>query len=331
MTRFNVVTIGETMLRLTPPALRRLEHSPTLEIEVGGTESNVMIGLARLGLRTLWLSRLTSNPIGHLIAQALAAQNVDVSQVVWTAEDRVGLLFYEPGKSPRGSQVIYDRRGSAISHMRPEELPQELFQPGGAQLLHTSGISLALGPSLTETVHQARQRAKTAGWQLSFDFNYRHFLWEPQAAREGCEVYAQAADLLFIPRGDACTLFELDPKMPAERILDIVATHYPQATIALTLGAEGALGHEPGGDIVHQPAFPAEEVERLGGGDAFAAGFLYIYLTAPQAPSRLSLALRWGAAMAALKYGIPGDAPLIHRHEVETLLQQDSPTSMIRR
>ena len=290
-----------------------------------------MIGLSRLGLRTLWLSRLTANPMGRLITQALAAQGVDSSQVVWTDADRVGLLFYEPGKPPRGSRVVYDRRDSAISHMRPEDLPPDLFQPNRAQLLHTTGISLALSPTLTRTVHQARQLAKTAGWQLSFDFNYRRFLWDPQAAQEGCDVYAKAADILFIPRGDACALFELDPKMSADRIMDVVVTRYPQATIALTLGAEGALGYEPSGEVRHQPAFPAEEVDRLGGGDAFAAGFLYIYLTTPNPSSRLSLALRWGAAVAALKYGIPGDAPLIHRHEVEALLQQDATASTIQR
>lgn len=331
MTRFDVVTLGETMLRLTPPHYRRLEQASALDIEVGGTESNMAIGLARLGLKPAWLSRLTDNPMGRLIAGALAAQGVDTSHVVWTDDDRVGVLFFEIGKAPRGSRVIYDRQGSAVSRMCPEELPRNLFQPDGARLFHTTGVTLALTPSLTGTAHRALSLAKAAGWLVSFDVNYRRTLWSPTAAREGCEAYATAADILFIPRGDACDLYGFDAQTAAEHILETLARHYPQATIALTMGVEGALGREPGGEIVHQAAFPAEEVDRLGGGDAFAAGFLYGYLTASDDRHRLTTALQWGTATAALKYTIPGDAPLIERHEVEALLQRGSGGNSIQR
>jgi 2-dehydro-3-deoxygluconokinase len=97
----------------------------------------------------------------------------------------------------------------------------------------------------------------------------------------------------------------------------------------LTLGKDGALGCEPGGSPVHQPTFPAEEVGRLGGGDAFAAGFLYQYLTAPAAPDRLAQALLWGVATAAIKYTIPGDIPWISRAEVESLIQQGAARSKL--
>lgn len=331
MTQYDVVTLGETMLRLTPPNLRRLEQATSLDIEVGGTESNVAIGLSRLGLNVAWLSRLTDNPLGRLIASSIAAHGVDTSHVSWTTEDRVGVLFYEMGKAPRGSRVLYDRRHSAVSRMQAADLPQELFRPNGARLLHTTGITLALGQTLTDTAHRALQLAKAAGWLVSFDFNYRHTLWELSQAQEGCQIYVEAADILFIPRGDACLLFDLNADMPAESILSHVAAAYPQATIVLTLGADGALGQEPGSDMIRQTAYPAEAVDRLGGGDAFAAGFLYGYLTTTEAAHRLPTALRWGAAAAALKYTIPGDAPLIDRHEVESLLQQAGPMPGIQR
>ena len=322
MARCDVVMLGETMLRLTPANYRRLEQAAALDIEVGGTESNVAIGLARLGLAPVWLSRLTDNPMGRLIAGALAAQGVDTSHVVWTDADRVGVLFFEIGKAPRGSRVIYDRQGSAVSRMRPEELPRDFFQPDGARLFHTTGITLALTPSLTDTAHHALQLAKAAGWLVSFDVNYRRTLWSPDAARQGCDAYAKAADILFVPRGDAQELYGFDAEMPAEAMLEGLARNYPQATIALTMGGEGALGREPGGGIVRQAAFPAEEVDRLGGGDAFAAGFLYGYLSTADARQRLATALQWGAATAALKYTIPGDAPLVERREVEALVQR---------
>lgn len=322
MAHCDVVTLGETMLRLTPPNLRRLEQATSLDIEVGGTESNVAIGLSRLGLKVAWLSRLTDNPLGRLIAGSIAAHGVDTSHVCWTSEDRVGVLFYEMGKAPRGSRVLYDRRHSAVSRMQAADLPQELFRPDGARLLHTTGITLALRESLTNTAHHALQLAKAAGWLVSFDINYRQTLWEPSQARQGCHTYAEAADILFIPRGDACLLFDLDIDMPAETVLGNVAAAYPRATIVMTLGADGALGRAPGEDPIRQAAYPAEAVDRLGGGDAFAAGFLYAYLTTTEVTHRLPTALRWGAAAAALKYTIPGDAPLIDRHEVEILLQQ---------
>jgi 2-dehydro-3-deoxygluconokinase len=137
--------------------------------------------------------------------------------------------------------------------------------------------------------------------------------------------------LFFIPRGDACQIYDLDAAMPAEHILDALASRYAQATIVLTLGADGAMARAPDGEVVRQAAFPAEEVERLGGGDAFAAGFLYAYLTAPDETDRLASALRWGAAAAALKYAIPGDAPLIDREEIVALLQQDGLSTGLQR
>lgn len=161
--------------------------------------------------------------------------------------------------------------------------------------------------------------------------NYRSTLWSPAEARAGCDTYASAADLFFIPRGDACQIYDLDLTMMAEAILGELASRYAQATIIVTLGADGAMAGEPGGQIVQQSAFVAEEVERLGGGDAFAAGFLYAYLTALDQSDRLAMALRWGAASAALKYTIPGDAPLIDRKEVEALLQQDGQSTSLRR
>ena len=324
MARYDVVTLGETMLRLMPPGLQRLEQATNLEIEVGGTESNLAIGIARLGLTVLWLSRLTANPLGRIIARTIAGYGVDTSRVIWTDEDRVGLLFFEEGKPPRSSRVIYDRRQSAISQMRPEELPIDLFQPDVARLFHTTGITVALGPHSAATVLHAVHLAQAAGWLVSFDLNYRRQLWEPATALQGCEPYCAAADLLFVPRGDACTLYGFAPTTAAERILETLARRYPQATIVLTLGAEGALGYEPQGQVIRQAAFPAQEVGRLGGGDAFAAGFVYRYLTATIPNDRLAQALRWGAAMAALKYSVRGDIPVVERHEVEDLMAQGS-------
>src|SRR5690606_7918776 len=109
---YDVITLGETMLRLTPPAPLRIEQTTSFNVYVGGAESNTAVGLSRLGFKTAWLSRLTDNPLGRLIAGTIARYGVDTSHVVWTSKDRVGVYYVEEGQSPRASQVYYDRAGS---------------------------------------------------------------------------------------------------------------------------------------------------------------------------------------------------------------------------
>jgi 2-dehydro-3-deoxygluconokinase len=273
MSRYDVITLGETMLRFTPPSLKRIEQTTTFDIEVGGSESNTAIGLARLGLNVLWLSRLTNNALGRLIERTIAGYGVDTSRVIWTENDRVGLYFLEEGKAPRGSRVIYDRRDSAISQMRASELPINLFGPNGARLLHLTGITPALSPNLAATARRAYTLAKKVDWQVSFDLNYRSQLWTPAAALEACMPFIQAADFLLAPFDDVRLLYDLEPDTTAEQALNLLREHSRQATIVLTLGENGAIGVEPQGQIMRQPAFPAEQVGRLGSGDAFAAGW----------------------------------------------------------
>lgn len=331
MTRYDVVTLGETMLRFTPANLKRLEAATAFNLEVGGSESNLAVGLARLGLKVLWLSRLTDNPLGRLIERTIAGYGVDTSQVIWTDGDRVGLFFLEEGRAPRSSRVIYDRKDSAISQMKPAELPLDLFRPEQARLLHLSGITPALSPNLALTAQRALKLAKAAGWQVSFDLNYRSRLWAPPVALAGCNPFIQAADILFAPLNDVHLIYDLEAEGTPEQALNFLRQQHPQAAIVLTMGKQGAIGAEPGGPVFQQAAFPAEEVDRVGGGDAFAAGFLYSYLTAAETEDRLAQSLRWGAAAAALKYTIPGDMLIIDRAEVEALVKQGTPGSNIRR
>ncbi|HEX2914642.1 MAG TPA: sugar kinase [Chloroflexia bacterium] len=317
---YDVVTLGETMLRLTPPNLKRLEQTQSLDIEVGGSESNTAVGLARLGLKVAWLSRMTDNPLGRLIARTIAGHGVDTSYVTWTDQDRIGLYFLEEGRAPRGSSIIYDRANSAASRIQPTDLPSELFTAGKARLLHLTGITPALGPQAAATTRHAIKLAKEAGWLFSFDLNYRSRLWATLAAREGCEPLAAAADLLIAPLGDTRLLYNLSPECTPVEALAELSRRFPRATVVLTLGKQGAIGCEPQGKIVRQSVFRAEEVGRIGGGDAFAAGLLYGYLL--NQPDRLATALRWGAAVAALKYSIPGDLPVIDKAEAIALVEQ---------
>jgi 2-dehydro-3-deoxygluconokinase len=320
---YDIITMGETMLRFTPPALQRIEQAIQFEAHIGGSESNVAVGLARLGMKVAWLSRLTKNALGQIIANGIRAQGVDTSQIVWTDEDRIGLYFYETGTAPRGGQVIYDRAGSAMSNMKPEDLPQTLFQSGQAKLLHLSGITLAIGKQAAATSLYAAKLAKEAGFLLSFDINYRALLSSPETAVEACHPLASLADILFLPLRDAVSLYGSPNESHAA--LESMKARYPQAKIVLTLGADGAICDDAG-KILHQAAFPASEQGRLGRGDAFVAGFLYASLSYPTSAE----ALAWGAAAAAYKSSITGDFSLLVKEDLEKLLKQSGTNLLLR-
>lgn len=316
MSRYDVITFGETMLRLTPPHFLRLRQAHQLEIEVGGSESNTAVGLAMLGLKAAWLSCLPRNPLGELAAGTLAGYGVDTSHLVWSDSGRMGLYFYERGKLPRGSRVIYDRKDSAISRMRPGDLPEALFQAENARMLHLTGITPALSRSAAATSLRAVELAQAAGWRVSFDLNYRARLWDIAAALQGCEPFMQRADILILPLRDSISFFGMDPQTSPESACRAVAAAYPGTTVVMTLGSDGAVGCDVDGNLTRQAAFPAEEVGRLGAGDACTAGLLYGLLE----KDSLADALRWGTAAAAVKYTVPGDIPVMEKEEVERLV-----------
>src|SRR3954451_3357755 len=141
-----IVTFGEAMIRLSPPNFKRLEQTDSLDLRVGGAELNTAAGLARLGHSTAWVSRLTDNPLGRLIANHAREVGVSTDHVVWTKDDRVGLYFLEFGAAPRASSVLYDRKNSAIAAVAPGMVDwKKAFS--GAKWFHVTGITPALSQS----------------------------------------------------------------------------------------------------------------------------------------------------------------------------------------
>lgn len=317
---YDIVTLGETMLRMTPSGHRRIEQASTFDLEVGGSESNLSVGLVRLGLQVAWLSRLPASPLGRLIANTLRGYGVDTQHVVWSDTERLGLYFLEEGEAPRGTSVIYDRRDSAMSRMTPDDLPDGLFAPGNAAQLHLSGITPALSETAAATTRAALAHAKEAGWRISFDTNYRAKLWSAEEARAGCAPFVAAADILLLPRRDAEIIYGLPEGISAEEAVLFMRDIAPQADIVMTLGSAGAIGLERDATTpVFQAALPAYGPGRIGGGDAFAAGFFFGYREEPA--NRIAAGLRWGSAAAAVKFTIPGDIPVFERGEVAALVQ----------
>lgn len=309
----DVLTFGETMLRLNAPGYSRLEESPMLEVRIGGSESNTGIALTRLGLRVHWWSRLPANPLGRKIENEIHRWGVETSGVIWDEKtaSRAGLYFLDFAVAPRGTEVLYDRAASAASEIRPEDIDEAAI--ASARLLHLTGITPALSASCAAATAHAISVAKRVGTPVSFDVNYRSKLWDGATARRILEPMLAEIDLLILPLPDAATVFGITGN-GAEVARELRAQLGADAVV-VTCGADGSCACDASGDIVSPPYpnFPREEpLYRVGSGDAFDAGLLFGFLQ-----NDLALGLEYGAAMAALKHTMPGDLLLATRAEIE--------------
>jgi 2-dehydro-3-deoxygluconokinase len=316
-----VVTFGEAMIRLTPPGNDRLERAVSLNVTVGGAELNTAVGLACLGVEASWVSMLPRTGLGRMIARQAAANGVDVSDIAWVDDDagRTGIYFLEEGLDPRPSAVTYDRKDSAIARMTPGRFDWRILLTG-ARVLHISGITLAISPIVRGEAMDAVRMANQLGVTVSFDLNYRAKLWSESEARQAFVDIIPRVDVLFASRGALRTFFGLEGSY--EEVLRQAVEKLGVAAVtvnrkrakgsrrlkmtSLAMGQSGVLATSETRDI--------EVLDRLGGGDAFAAGFLAAYMENPHALTR---AVSLGAAASALKHTMPGDFLCATREEIE--------------
>jgi 2-dehydro-3-deoxygluconokinase len=228
----------------------------------------------------------------------------------------MGLYFLEYGAAPRPVRVLYDRRDSAASRLVPGDVDWALVRR--ARLLHVTGVTAALGPNLRDVVRRALEEAAAAGVRVSFDVNYRSRLWSPKEAREFLDEILPRLDYLFIGADDAATLYDLTGA--PDDVLATLRPLAPRATIALTLGEAGSAVLD--GPVIVRPSrrYAVTEVDRLGAGDAYAAGLLWATLSG----RALQDAVDAGTALAALKCTIWGDVPVVTREELDEILASDS-------
>jgi len=303
---YEVVTFGETMIRLTPPNFQRLEQAHDFEVGISGAELNTVTGLARLGMRTAWVSRLVDSPLGRMIANRAREQNVDTSNIIWAKEGRVGLYYYEMGASTRASQVIYDRANSAISQLRPGEIDWSTILDG-TRAFHISGITPALSESCAEASKEAVAAAKHAGCVVSLDINYRARLWSKEAARECITGLLKDVTILFTTLDEANAVLGLDGE--AEAVAREIAARWKVPVVAITLREAPSVLRNiwrslalAEGKVYTGRTINLELIDRMGTGDSYDAGFLYGYLTGD-----LNKAVAYGDALAAIKHSVPGD------------------------
>jgi 2-dehydro-3-deoxygluconokinase len=318
---FEVVTFGEAMIRLSPPNFRRLEQARSLDVQVGGAELNTGVGLARLGRSAAWVSRLTNNALGRLIANHAREAGVSTEHVLWTDDDRVGLYFLEFGAAPRASNVIYDRKSAAIAQIKPGMIAWDrVFH--GAKWFHVTGITPGLSASAAAATRESLRAAKSAGLQTSVDLNYRAKLWNQTEAGKCMSELMQFCDVLITTEEDLERVFSIKGK-DYEEAATLAAKRFGLKFVAITLRENPLVWKNnwtaialQGGQVLRTRTYELEIVDRLGAGDSFAAGLIHGLLDGD-----LQKGLDWGVAASAIKHTIPGDFNWISPAEVETLLK----------
>ena len=312
--RFDVTTFGEIMLRLSVSAGQRLETATNLNMCPAGAEANVVSLLARLERKTCWFGALPENPLGQLAANHLRAAGVDPGGIIWRESGRLGTYFVEFGEAPRGIQVTYDRAYSSITYLEPGEVNWDALL--NSRLLHLTGITPALSNSCQEITAEALRLAKNNKVPVSFDINYRQKLWAEAKAREILTGMMQGVELLFCSRLDAMRVFgcrggALDI---AKSMFELSQAKY----VVITLGEQGAVLWD-GSELRHAPACPTKIIDRLGAGDALAAGVIQGWLDGD-----MTLGLKYGVTLAALALSQFGDMVITTKPEMISLADAGS-------
>ncbi len=320
-----VVCFGEILLRLSPPAPRKIVQADALEVHVGGAEANVAAALASLGVPSRMISCLPTDPLGDRARTVLASTGVDMAHVM-RSPGRMGLYFLEHGASLRPSAVTYDRADSAFAGAKPTNF-DFTFALGGARLLHLSGITPALGPGGGALSRAAARAAQTAGVPICFDGNYRAQLWEswdsdPRAILT--ELVSMAS--LFIGNHRDISLllgrsFSGDGPDRRREAAEAAFAAFPNLQLIASTARQvmGGGHHRLAARIdLQDQAHQTDEidipqiVDRIGTGDAFAAGVIHGWLNGGSAQAMAQS----GLALAALKHSLPGDLTLFSAEDL---------------
>ncbi|MCI8501399.1 MAG: sugar kinase [Oscillospiraceae bacterium] len=322
--QFDAIGLGEVMLRLSPAGKERLSRAGLLENKPGGSELNVMAGIAALGLKTAFATKLPVSELRNFITREMRSIGVDDRYVVNDSADgaRVGIYFLESGAAPRKPSVVYDRKNSSATRFKAEELPEEIYT--NTRLFHTSGITLALSDEICANATAVMKKFKENGALISFDVNYRANLWGEEKAKAAIEAVLPYIDILFISEESCRRMFGRTGGL--EEILKEFAATYSLKVVATTKRKINSpsshdftsLLYDAEADAFYteEPYCGIEVVDRIGSGDAYVSGVLYAIL------SGLSMqkAVEYGNAMAAVKETVAGDLPCTSLKEIDGMI-----------
>ena len=318
-----VVTFGEIMLRLQPFGYKRLSQADSYEATYGGAEANVAAALSCMGVGAAFVTKLPKNEIGQNAIDSLRKVGVDTSHVV-RGGDRTGLYYCEKGASQRPSKVVYDRAGSAISLARRNEFDwKKIFD--GADWFHFTGITPALSDELAEICLDAAKNAKKLGLTVSCDPNYRAKLWSKEKASKVLMNLMPFVDVCITNVPQVLDVFGATADSERE-LADKLIEKFGFKTVAFTrresISASdnvysGAL--YTADNFAESRAYTMHIVDRVGGGDAFAAGLIY----ATEHGFDLQKSVDFAVAAAVLKHSIEGDVAYLSVGEIEQLAGGD--------
>src|SRR6185436_5736588 len=332
------VCFGEIMLRLSPPGFERVLQSPQLHATFGGGEANVAVSLAQFGHESHYVTRLPVNAIGDAALRALRADGVRVDHVQ-RGGDRVGIYFAETGASQRASMVVYDRAHSAISEMARGTVPWSQVM-AGAQWFHCTGITPALGASAAACTREALQAAKAANIPVSLDLNFRSKLWSAAEAQRVMRPLVRCVDVVIANEEDLQAVLgvEVEHADVTSGVLDAagyraaaarVASEFAVKRVAVTLRESMSASENGWSAVIYDAAsstflqsqrYTVRVVDRIGGGDSFAAGLIHAFVSGRD----LEATLKFAVAASALKQTIPGDFNQVSVSEVERLVAGDA-------
>lgn len=336
----HITTFGEIMLRLSPPRHYRLEQAATLDATYGGGEANVAASLAGFGLPAAHVTYLPDNSLGRAAGQQFRGLGVDLRHTVVSPGGRLGLYFLEIGASLRASRIVYDRFDSAFARLDPSAFNwPEILQD--AQWLHWTGITPAVSAPAAQACREAIKEARRRGLTVSADVNYRRNLWQyGQRAQDVMPELVADCDVVVCSEDDAKDLFGIEAAPGAVNGFASMAgqlmRRFPQIRQVLATRRETrSASHERIKGLLYEAGQGYQEtsffditpvVDRIGGGDAFLAGFIYgsLQLDSP------AKALAFATAASALKHTIAGDVNRATVAEVDDLMQGNTSGRLLR-
>jgi len=314
--RYDVSAYGEMGLRLKTKRGESLAKAETFDVEIVGSEFNVVSNVTSLGHRVGLMSAVPSNALGQRILNACRQNNVGTELIeISEIHHRAGVYFAETMVEPRVSQVLFDRKDSAFSQHHPSSTVVD--QLLDSRVIFLTGITAALSPITRETTFLLAREARSRNVKVCVDTNFRSRLWSVAEASETLRELVSLADICIAPTRDIEALFagSTDPIENAR----LMSQLSPAETICVTDGARGAYLLRDG-TVLHEPALEVEIVDRLGAGDAFAAGVLHSLLT-----QNKDSTLIFGTSMAAVALSSNGEQVSISARELDSICQKTNP------
>lgn len=331
---FDLVSLGELMLRLSPTDNERITRGDSFSKQVGGAEMNAITGAAMLGLRCGIISKLPANDLGTYVKNRVRLCGVSDDYLVYDEEDdaRLGVYYYENGAYPRKPRIVYDRKNTSINKIDVSDYSDELY--ASARCFHTSGITMALSQQCRKTAIEMIKRFKEQGALISFDVNFRGNLWTGPEAKECIEQILPYVDIFFCSEDTARLTFLKEGDVKS--IMKSFTEEYPISIVASTQRIVHSPKRHTFGSVIYSakeekyyeeaPYADIEVVDRIGSGDAYISGVLYGLLSKEEDYQR---ALEYGNATSALKNTIPGDLLSTDVKEIDGIIKEHKSTGRI--